>query len=47
MEDTKEWFVCEHCDGEFTVETDLMVKEYPKIMENHITGLISTHDSKF
>ena len=23
MEDKREWFVCEHCDGEFSVETDV------------------------
>jgi hypothetical protein len=22
MEDTRQWFACEYCDGEFSVETD-------------------------
>ena len=26
MEDTKECFACEHCDGEFAVETDCSMK---------------------
>ena len=26
MEDTTEWFVCENCDGEFSVQTDVSMK---------------------
>ena len=26
MEDTTEWFACEQCDGEFSVQTDVSMK---------------------
>ena len=26
MEDRREWFACEECDGEFAIETDVSMK---------------------